>query len=370
MPAMTTPPALLWDIFCRVIDNLGDAGVCWRLAADLATRGQAVRLWIDQPEPLARMAPAGAAGVQVIHWTESTPAFEPADVVLEAFGCDPPPAFVQAMAARAQAPVWINLEYLSAEAYVERNHGLPSPQMAGPGRGLLKHFFYPGFTPRTGGLLREPGLLAARQAFDRDAWLAQQGWPRLPGEQVVALFCYDNPALPALLQTLADGPPTLLLAAQGAAPQQVQQALGAGLQRGKLRAISLPWLTQPDFDHALWSGDLNFVRGEDSFVRAQWAGAPFIWQIYPQHDGAHLHKLQAFLDLSLAGASNEVAAPVHALWRAWNGLETTGLTLPNGTTGWRAHAEAWRNQLLAQDDLVTQLLAFVLAQSGWAAEAG
>jgi hypothetical protein len=28
MPAMQ----LHWDIFCRVIDNFGDIGVCWRLA--------------------------------------------------------------------------------------------------------------------------------------------------------------------------------------------------------------------------------------------------------------------------------------------------------------------------------------------------
>ncbi|HEY0886111.1 MAG TPA: elongation factor P maturation arginine rhamnosyltransferase EarP, partial [Ramlibacter sp.] len=24
-------PAMLWDIFCKVIDNHGDIGVCWRL---------------------------------------------------------------------------------------------------------------------------------------------------------------------------------------------------------------------------------------------------------------------------------------------------------------------------------------------------
>ncbi|EHR71146.1 hypothetical protein, PP_1857 family [Burkholderiales bacterium JOSHI_001] len=368
-----TPPAptLRWDLFCRVIDNLGDAGVCWRLAADLAARGQTVRLWIDEPAPLGHIAPAGAPGVQVIPWTSTPPVVEPGDAVVEAFGCDPPPAFVQAMAAQRPAPAWVNLEYLSAEGYVERCHGLPSPQMAGPGRGLLKHFFYPGFTPHTGGLLREPGLIAACEAFDRDAWLVQQGWARLPGEEVVTLFCYDNPALPALLQALAMGPPRLLLAAQGAASHQVQRLLGAGLRSGSLRAVALPWLTQADFDRALWCADLNFVRGEDSFVRAQWAGAPFVWQIYPQDDGAHVSKLQAFLDRFLAGAPARVAGPVTAVWRTWNGLAPAGLApaLPRGR-GWRTQAQAWRGQLLAQDDLVTQLLAFVLAQSGRPAEAG
>ncbi|HET7526824.1 MAG TPA: elongation factor P maturation arginine rhamnosyltransferase EarP, partial [Burkholderiaceae bacterium] len=44
--------AVRWDLFCRVIDNLGDAGVCWRLASDLAARGQQVRLVIDDASPL------------------------------------------------------------------------------------------------------------------------------------------------------------------------------------------------------------------------------------------------------------------------------------------------------------------------------
>ena len=54
-----------WDIFCQVIDNFGDIGVCWRLAADLAARGHQVRLWVDDASALHWMAPQGAAGVEV-----------------------------------------------------------------------------------------------------------------------------------------------------------------------------------------------------------------------------------------------------------------------------------------------------------------
>ena len=125
-----------WDIFCRVIDNHGDAGVAWRLAAELAVRGHAVRLWIDDPAPIAWMAPQGQPGVEVVHWMEHGPDLDPGDAVIEAFGCDPPPAFVARMAEAARAgaaPAWINLEYLSAEAYVERSHGLPSPVASGGG---------------------------------------------------------------------------------------------------------------------------------------------------------------------------------------------------------------------------------------------
>ena len=40
-----------WDLFCRALDNYGDIGVGWRLAADLGARGEAVRLWLDDPAP-------------------------------------------------------------------------------------------------------------------------------------------------------------------------------------------------------------------------------------------------------------------------------------------------------------------------------
>ncbi|HSM21456.1 MAG TPA: elongation factor P maturation arginine rhamnosyltransferase EarP, partial [Rubrivivax sp.] len=187
---MPTRPPWHWDLFCRVVDNLGDVGVCWRLACDLASRGERVRLVIDDASALTWMAPGGAPGVQVLPWPGPA---EPGDVVIEAFGCDPPPAFVEAMVRRRAAPVWINLEYLSAEAFVERSHGLPSPQR----NGLVKWFYFPGFTARTGGLLREPGLMEVRCAVDGSAWLAGRGIHVQPGERVASLFCYDNPAVPA-----------------------------------------------------------------------------------------------------------------------------------------------------------------------------
>jgi uncharacterized repeat protein (TIGR03837 family) len=350
-----------WDVFCRVVDNFGDIGVCWRLAADLASRGERVRLWADDASALAWMAPRGHAGVTVLPCVDqASPPAEPGDVVVEAFGCDPPSAFVQRMALRRPAPVWINLEYLSAEGSAERNHGLPSPQLAGPGAGLGKWFFYPGFTRATGGLLREAGLIGARHAFDADRWLQRLGIATRAGERRVSLFCYDNPALPGLLHRLA-GAPTLLLVTPGHAARQVQRELGPSAARGELRAVHLPHLTQPDYDALLWSCDLNFVRGEDSFVRAQWAGVPFVWHLYPQHDGAHAAKLEAFLGRFLATADPALAGPLRSLWRAWNGLSPDALDTIDtiDTDRWRGHCLQWREGLLDQADLGTQLLRFV-----------
>ena len=57
-PAPLAParPSLSWDIFCTVVDNYGDIGVCWRLARQLAAEhGFAVRLWVDDLASFARL---------------------------------------------------------------------------------------------------------------------------------------------------------------------------------------------------------------------------------------------------------------------------------------------------------------------------
>ena len=380
-----------WDLFCRVIDNLGDIGVCWRLAAALAARGEAVRLWVDQPGPLAWMVEggrtgAGRLGVEVRDWDPASAeaGAEPGEVVVEAFGCDPHPGFLQALAARPRQPAWFNLEYLSAEAYVERCHGLASPVLAGPATGLTKRFFYPGFTPGTGGLIRELDLERRQRTFDRDAWLAGLGLrPVAPGERLVSLFCYEPAALPTLLRRLA-APGWRLLVTDGRARAAVESALGAtpasGHDRGTpggftvsaLDWTPLPRLTQAGFDPLLWACDLNFVRGEDSLVRALWAGRPFIWQAYPQDDGAHHAKLEAFLDWLQPPDS------LRRAHRAWNADRPQELARASATPGgasrstraqnapdfppldlpaWGQAARAARTRLLAGPELATGLLA-------------
>lgn len=372
--------SLQWDIFCKVIDNFGDIGVTWRLAADLATRGHRVRLWVDDASALGWMAPNGCEGVRVLPWTPSPDLTiagleqQPAEVLIEAFGCDIAPEFIATCARQAKTtgikPVWINLEYLSAERYVERCHAMPSPVQNGPAAGWTKWFFYPGFTGATGGLLREADLAERQNRFDKKAWLAAQGmgWKgEESGEQLVSLFCYEPPALGGLLKQLAQhglaGQPVRLLVAAGRAEKAVKalthgkNTLKPNINGDKLLSISyLPLLTQADFDHLLWACDLNFVRGEDSLVRAIWAGKPFVWHIYPQDDAAHLDKLNAFLDWLKAPPS------LRAFHQAWNRREAwsdaAAFPVPE-LPAWQSCALAARSELMAQDDLSTRLLAFV-----------
>ena len=376
---------LQWDIFCKVIDNFGDIGVSWRLAADLAGRGHRVRLWVDDAKALAWMAAGGCERVRVLCWTAclgTSPAnlaSDPTDVLIEMFGCDIAPEFIatcdRVVGANGPKPLWINLEYLSAEKYVERNHALPSLTASGPAAGWTKWFFYPGFTELTGGLLREPGLVERQAGFKRSAWLAAQGI-HAAGEKLVSMFCYEPALLASLLRQLAqhglDGQPVRLLVTAGRPTKAVKAAFSDEI--GRLRNINgclllsisyLALVTQPQFDHLLWACDLNFVRGEDSLVRAIWAGKPFVWHIYPQDDQAHLAKLDAFLDMLEAPVS------LRNFHKAWNckdltpdapglpQIEQPEIKLPEiDLPGWQACALTTRSRLLSQKDLSTALIDF------------
>lgn len=371
-----------WDIFCRVIDNFGDVGVCWRLASDLAGRGQQVRLWLDDASALDWMAPQGCKGVEIRAWGSALlPDAPPSDVLIEAFGCEIAPNFiatnVEQIRARGQkdpkkpkkpkkqSPVWINLEYLSAEPYVERCHTLPSPVQQGLATGWTKWFFYPGFTPATGGLLREPDLLQRQALFDVSAWrTAHSSKDTPPDTWWISLFCYEPPALAAFLaqcqQTASHS--TQLWVTPGRASMAVKALQPLPSLPEQLSISYLPQVTQAAFDEMLWACDLNFVRGEDSLVRAIWAGKPFIWQIYPQEDNAHHAKLHAFLDWLQAPAS---LREFHGVWNGVMG-ESIGvdvpLALPELTTHtlkeWADCVQAARTKLLAQSDLLSELMGF------------
>ena len=245
-PLLPTKP-LLWDVFCRVVDNLGDIGVCWRLAVNLAPRGQRVRPWVDDASALHWMAPGALEGripgIQVLHWSQSQQVdvlekLPVADVWIEAFGCEIAPEFIASCAHSIRAggikdlehPVWINLEYLTAERFAERSHTLPSPVMSGPASGWTKYFFYPGFTPKTGGLLREADWAPRQTRLDRADWLQRLGIP-WQGERLVSLFCYEPPALGEFLRQLqSDTTPTRLLVTPGRASEAVKNLSQIGLQ--------------------------------------------------------------------------------------------------------------------------------------------
>jgi len=353
---------LHWDIFCRVIDNFGDIGVCWRLARQLASEhGKRVRLWVDElhclqplcPEVDVSLAEQCRQGVEIHHWTDGVEADRVGEVVIEAFACELPPAWLQTMATTKPKPCWINLEYLTAEPWAESCHGMASPHPSLP---LVKYFYFPGFSAASGGLLRE-----------RDA-LARNILPSSEPGLDVSLFCYDTAPVRALLDVLGESTtPVRLHVAPGKPLAAVATQLGGNgpWQRGELSVLPFDFLPQDTYDHLLRRCDINFVRGEDSFVRAQWAGRPFVWQIYEQTDAAHLVKLEAFLQGYTAGFAPAAAKTTCELFRAWN---TAGDLAP----AWRHFLDIqaeiavanrqWTENLARNEDLASALVKFCAAK--------
>ncbi|MGF6329514.1 putative repeat protein (TIGR03837 family) [Pseudomonas sp. BS3782 TE3695] len=370
-----------WDIFCTVVDNFGDIGVTWRLARQLvAEHSMAVRLWVDDLRAFERLCPdidINAAqqwqqGVEVRQWSADWQPTEAADVVIAAFACQLPSAYMEAMAAREKPPLWMNLDYLSAEDWVVGCHGLPSVKY----NNVQKFFFFPGFRKGTGGLLRESGLLERRRQFQQSLqaqreFLQGLGIDRAPNAQLISLFAYENAGLASWLDTMAaDSTPTHLLVPEGRILADVERWLKVdGLKtgtvhvRGALTVQVLPFVRQDQYDLLLWSCDFNAVRGEDSFVRAQWAGRPLLWHIYRQDEDIHLDKLDAFLTLYTQGLSEPAREAISGLWRAWNAGETMADHWKSTRKHWpelEKHAETWCLEQALQADLAAALVQFYL----------
>lgn len=359
-----------WDIFCRIVDNYGDIGVCWRLAKQLAqAHGIQVRLWVDQPGIAAKLVPEvdpalpvqTVSGVEICHWTLPFPQTAAADVVIEAFGCDLPPAYLHAM--QASRPVWINLEYLSAERWVDDFHARASTH---PQLGLTKHFFFPGFTPASGGLLRETGLLAERTRFQQSHALQAAFWESLgimpQHAYTISLFCYPHAPLDSLLDAMMQvGQPVLCIIPNGPIAEHAMAWLKSRKGQHKLRVATIPFLSQERYDHLLWACDLNFVRGEDSWIRALWAGKPLIWQPYLQEEDAHLAKLEAFLQHYCQDSPPDLSIHIMAAHRAWN---RNGFTpsawqaLLAALPGWHKQSQAYARKQAEESDLAAKLVIY------------
>jgi uncharacterized repeat protein (TIGR03837 family) len=362
-------------MFCRIVDNYGDIGVTWRLARQLsAEHGKSVRLWIDDLDTAKRLIPAleptlpgqEIDGVEICHWDKANFA-TPADVVIEAFACEVPAAYLQKMS--VSKPFWVNLEYLSAESWVPDFHTRLSQHPSLP---LTRHFFFPGFEPNTGGLIRENDLMSRRDNF-QNSEQAQQAFREqfgIPGNQIlnISLFCYPHAPVADLLGAFSGSPhPTLCLVPESGIWPSIAQLFDADirpgnrLRKGNLTLLPLPFLSQDDYDKLLWLCDINFVRGEDSWVRAIWAGRPLIWQPYRQQENTHLEKLAAFLNVYCAGLDTQDVEAIHECHVAWcsNAFPhplwreyLANLPLLN------AHAVTYANELASESDLASKLVIF------------
>lgn len=378
-----------WDVFCKIVDNFGDIGVCWRLSQQLANEHQLnVRLFIDDfsiashiiPNLDSRKLAQTIHGVEIHAWPTDHVVLP--NVVIENFSCELPAVYTKQISIHnkqcqpAQQVVWINLEYLSAEQWVEDCHTLPSIH---PTLGYTRHFFYPGFTNKTGGLLRESDLLKTRGYF-QDTKIRHDFLNHCLGSstlitdpsKVISLFCYPQANIDQLIDGLANiNQDTHLLLpfnseiiAIQSVIEQYQLRIGHSQQIKHLTLHVLPFLSQSDYDQLLWACDLNFVRGEDSWIRAIWSGQPFIWQPYIQTENTHIKKLDAFLSHYLADNPSEspIIQQAHHVW-------SNAVTEPNAQfwenvltklSNWQKHSQQYAKNMAKQADLCAQLVTFAL----------
>ena len=381
-PKHTDTQPAAW-LFCRVIDNYGDIGVSLRLARRLNEAGFQVALWHDHPAALAKLlgeAPLPAA-IRAHHWQGDAAESIAAELavaapalVIETFGCDLPPAALTDV--RAHRPLWLNWEYLSAEPWAEAMHGKPSLQADG----AEKYFWLMGFSETSGGLLREAGYLKKQQAFlanpaAQAALRRRLGLPEHP-RRAVQCFCFGyagaqwadwlaawQAAGEALDVWLADRQIIHSLRQAGAIPEHALREPGSVWQDGAVRLIRIGFVPQTEFDAVLWLADMVIVRGEDSFVRAQLAGKPLLWHIYPQAEQAHLPKLHTFWHKAAAFAPLPAAHQAlsddlnHAATLTPAARAESWRQLLQQLPQWRQAAEQWQSELLRQPDSVERVLA-------------
>jgi uncharacterized repeat protein (TIGR03837 family) len=386
-----------WDIFCQIVDNYGDAGVCWRLARALSRLSSSsintvnsaeyddsrIRLFCDDLNVLNVIAHGDAVrhgatlGIEVLPWSAAeSPAVlaSVGGVVIEAFACHLPTPYIEAMVQKvsektlSKQSIWINLEYLTAEAWADDMHLMPSPQ----NNGLNKYFYFPGFTPKTGGVLLGDWNEVSSSRIGSDEITSSEiksAPPSLslvlescrPGSKKISVFNYKHAPLDVWLHSVNQA-----ALAQGeivdvflCADQNVSVATKKefALVNSTVKLIQLPFIPQEDYDYLLSACDINLVRGEDSFVRAQWAGKPFIWDIYPQSDLAHEVKLSAFLNRFFEDSSDELRSMGVAAMK-WGSASDWWPQL----NAWTKHSRAWRQKLMGLGHLEGKILDFVKSQ--------
>lgn len=299
-----------WIIFCRVVDYFGDAGFCWRLAGALARCGVGtVILVMDRLDVLeAIRGTERFDNVTVLPWNviedewarAGVPAEHQADVVIEAFACSPPQCYLASLGCGAR---WFTLDYLATEPWADSVHGCasPAPRITST-VGRKRRWCVPGFSRATGGLLH--GSWRHISARKRQDWRTElAGYPISDDIFLVLAFGYPDASWSELRSLLT-----------GRLPE--------GFRDWLLWQPSGIDFSQSQFDEILQACDLNFVRGEDSFIRAHWASAgrwrvPFIWQPYRQEGQGHSHKLAGWMQQVLVDPKLSVLIDFH--W-GWNGL--------------------------------------------------
>ena len=291
-----------WAIFCKVIDNFGDIGVVWRLTRNLAAKGITIIIYVDNLEIFKKICPEInpqkevqylSKYIKIRKWLKDcSDSSENLNVIIEAFACYIPESIRNTMTTNT---IWINLEYLSAEKWIENCHTLSSLQ----NDGIQKFFFFPGFNNKTGGLNFDDDFtqITHNEAKKAISKLCPSG--NIQERFVVLVFTYETKALyPLLSAILHTNENALILLPEGRSTnflisEKIIEKLTS--ESSKASFVQFPMICQEKFNYLIKGADLCLVRGEDSITQAVISGNPFMWHIYKQENNVHIDKLQSFL---------------------------------------------------------------------------
>lgn len=303
------------DIFCEIIDNYGDIGVVYRTAKELQKifPKSKIRVFLNRLDEFKKinsqvldLPSQNIDGIEYItfdYLRDNANELLTAQVIIEAFGCQIPEEYMEI--AYDNSGLLINLEYLSAEDWIEDFHLQSSPL----GRGKLKKvFFMPGFTEKSGGVIADSNYLERIQrVLENKEFYEKKYLSDIEDREnkiVGTLFSYEKNFTP-LLEDLKKLDKDVVILAMGEKTQDSLRKIlknfsiedfRNSLKYGKIEIRFLNFLNQEEYEELINIVDFNFVRGEDSFIRAVLTGKPYMWHIYCQEEYAHMDKIEGFLD--------------------------------------------------------------------------
>lgn len=303
------------DIFCEIIDNYGDIGVVFRTAKELQKifPKSKIRAFLNKLDEFKKinsqvldLPSQNIDGIEYItfdYLRDNANELLTAQVIIEAFGCQIPKEYMEI--AYDNSELLINLEYLSAEDWIEDFHLQSSPL----GRGKLKKvFFMPGFTEKSGGVIADSNYLERIQrVLENKEFYEKKYLSDIEDREnkiIGTLFSYEKNFTP-LLEDLKKLDKDVVILAMGEKTQDSLRKIlknfsiedfRNSLKYGKIEIRFLNFLNQEEYEELINIVDFNFVRGEDSFIRAVLTGKPYMWHIYCQEEYAHMDKIEGFLD--------------------------------------------------------------------------
>lgn len=356
------------NIFCDVIDNFGDAGVCLRLGRDLCNKKEQVNLFCNDLETIKKIIKKDDTKNQYLKislWPKKENHVELRDTVIQAFSVRLP-EYIYSNIKKNKALV-INLEYLTAEPFADDCHKLPSYS-----DGIESFFFFPGFTNKTGGLVIEDTFL--KKLKNKNDLLKYQFKNKfINKDSYITLFSYENQNINYILKNFSEfaegkNKSLTIIVFEGKPLNNLNQQLNLNLSVGdtyKLDNLFIkvsPMVDQDEYDSLLIGSYINLVRGEDSIVRAMLTGNPFLWHIYPQEENAHFDKINALFDRMDEFCSDKESVEIlRQLTLSYNGNSDFihDFDFSSFIEKWKKLSEEWRDYLLSLGSLTDNLLAFI-----------